>query len=172
MNKKIAINILRFFLLILAQAFILNHLSINGYLHPYAYILFILLLPFETPAWLRLSAAFLLGLGVDLFSGTAGIHAAAATLMAYARPFALKIISSKKDYEQGMKPGINDLGYRWFISYTLLLTFIHHFAFFFIEAFILTEILSILGRIALSTLLSTAIIVLINMLFSTRTKKR
>ena len=171
-SNKVLINIVRFILLVFFQVFILNKLNIAGYLHPYAYILFIILLPFETPAWLRLILGFSLGLTVDLFSGTVGMHAAATTLMAYVRPFALKTISSRKDYEQGMSPGIKDLGLQWFISYSLLLTFIHHSLYFFVEAFILSEIFQIILRIAASTIVSTLIIVLLNLLFVSRSKRK
>ncbi|MFZ4059415.1 MAG: rod shape-determining protein MreD, partial [Ferruginibacter sp.] len=77
MNNVYFRNISRFFLLILLQVLVFNNMHLNGYINPYVYVLFILLLPFETPQWLLLISAFLLGFGVDLFSDTMGMHTAA-----------------------------------------------------------------------------------------------
>ena len=83
-------NIIRFVVLILVQVLVLNHINFFGYLDPYLYVLFILMLPFEIPGWMLLISAFLLGLGIDLFSGTSGIHTAASVFMAFCRPAMLR----------------------------------------------------------------------------------
>ena len=74
-------NILRFFTVILLQVLLLDNVQLGGYLSPYFYVIFIILLPFESPKWLLLCLAFLLGLSVDLFNGTPGMHAAASVFM-------------------------------------------------------------------------------------------
>ncbi|RUA32491.1 MAG: rod shape-determining protein MreD [Bacteroidetes bacterium] len=164
MNKEIIINIIRFILLVLLQVLILNNINLGGYLNPYVYVMFILLLPFETPKYLLLISAFAIGFSIDLFTGSMGMHAAASTFMAFMRPTVSRMIHSRKEYEPGIKPGINDLGIQWFISYTLLLVFAHHFVLFFIEAFRFDEFFSTLSRIVLSTLLSTLIIIILDLL--------
>jgi len=165
MNKLIVVNIARFIILVLLQVLIFNRINLGGYLNPYIYVMFILLLPFETPKWLLLISAFFLGLSVDLFSGTIGMHAAASTFMAFLRPTASRIISSKREYETGILPGINDLGIVWFISYTLLLVFMHHLLYFYLEIFRFDEFFSTLWRVILSTLLTSFLIVLLDVLF-------
>ncbi len=162
MTKDIIINIIRFILLILLQVLVLNHINLGGYLNPYVYVMFILLLPFETPKYLLLISAFSIGFTMDLFTGSMGMHAAASTFMAFLRPSVSRLIHSRKEYEPGIKPGINDLGIKWFVSYTLLLVFAHHFVLFFIEAFRFNEFFDTLTRVVLSTLLSTLLIVLLN----------
>jgi len=162
MTKDIIINIIRFILLILLQVLVLNHINLGGYLNPYVYVMFILLLPFETPKYLLLISAFSIGFTIDLFTGSMGMHAAASTFMAFLRPSVSRIIHSRKEYEPGIKPGINDLGIKWFVSYTLLLVFAHHFVLFFIEAFRFSAFFDTLTRIVLSTLLSTLLIVILN----------
>jgi len=164
MNKEIIINTIRFILLVLLQVLILNNINLGGYLNPYVYVMFILLLPFETPKYLLLISAFAIGFSIDLFTGSMGMHAAASTFMAFMRPTVSRMIHSRKEYEPGIKPGINDLGIQWFLSYTLLLVFAHHFVLFFIEAFRFDEFFSTLSRIILSTLLSSLIIILLNLL--------
>jgi len=165
MNKLIVINIARFIILVLLQVLVFNRINLGGYLNPYIYVMFILLLPFETPKWLLLISAFFLGLGVDLFSGTIGMHAAASTFMAFMRPTASRVISSKREYETGIQPGINDLGMLWFVSYTLLLVFLHHLLYFYLEVFRFDEFFSTLWRVILSTLLTSFLIILLDILF-------
>jgi cell shape-determining protein MreD len=164
MSKQIFINTLRFIVLVLLQVLILNKVSLGGYLNPYVYVMFILLLPFETPAWLLLLSSFFLGLSVDLFSGTIGMHAAASTFMAFLRPTVSRMFNSKREYEPGVKPGINDLGLKWFLSYTLVLVFAHHLVYFYLEVFRFDELFSTFSRVILSTLLSTSMIVILNLL--------
>ena len=59
-------NIVRFLVVILFQVLVMDNVMINGYMIPYIYILFILLMPFETPRWTQLVLGFLLGMGIDL----------------------------------------------------------------------------------------------------------
>ena len=76
---------LAFVFLILFQVLVLNNLHLSIYLNPYAYILFILILPFETPGWLVLSLGFVLGLIMDAFCNTLGMHSVATVLLAFLR---------------------------------------------------------------------------------------
>jgi len=153
-------NIAIFFTVILLQVLVLDNIQLSGYLSPYFYVIFILLLRFEAPKWLLLSLAFLLGLSVDLFNGTPGMHAAASVFMAFMRPFTLENFSPRDGYESGTFPRIHYYGIEWFTKYTLILVLSHHFFLFFIEAFRFSDILFTLVRIVLSTILSSILIVL------------
>lgn len=83
MNRLVVTNIFRFIALVLIQVLIMNKVNFYGFLNPYIYILFILLLPFETPGWLLLVLSFSMGLTVDLFSGTLGLHAASSVFAGF-----------------------------------------------------------------------------------------
>jgi rod shape-determining protein MreD len=165
MNNIYFRNISRFFLLILLQVLVFDNMHLNGYINPYIYVLFILLLPFETPQWLLLISAFMLGFGVDLFSDTMGMHTAACVFMAFCRPVVLRMVSSSKDYEVGITPGISDLGFNWFIKYTIVLVLLHHFAYFYLEVFTLHEFLYTFGRVVLSTVSTVLFIIIGQYLF-------
>ena len=65
--NQILKNTLRFVILVFIQVAILNNIQISGFINPYVYVLFILLLPFETPNWVLLVLSFFLGLSVDIF---------------------------------------------------------------------------------------------------------
>ena len=135
MIKLFGRNIIRFIVLILVQILVLNNIQISGYIVPYFYVLFILLLPFETPKWMLLFIAFALGITVDLFTQTIGMHAAASIFMAYLRPWVLEMSAPRDGYEPGTYPRLYYYGFQWFLKYTVILVLSHHLVLFYIEVF-------------------------------------
>ena len=160
MIKLLGRNIIRFIVLILIQVLLLNNIQISGYIVPYFYIIFILLMPFETPGWLLLFAGFTLGLSVDMFSQTMGMHTTATVFMAFLRPYILRSIAPRDGYETGTFPRIYYQGFEWFLKYALILVLAHHLVLFYIEVFRFTEFFSTLLRALLSSLLSGILIIL------------
>ncbi len=86
MNPTVIINILRFILLLTAQVLVFSNINFLGYINPYPYILFVLLYPVNGNKSSLLLSSFALGLLIDLFSDSGGIHATATTFLAYIRP--------------------------------------------------------------------------------------
>ncbi len=171
MNNIIVRNTVRFIVLVLIQVFVLNNISVNGYINPYLYVLFILLLPFETPGWLLLTSSFVLGFTIDIFAHTPGMHTAASVFMAFCRPGLIRFISGSKGLEPGMAPGIKDMGFRWFFLYSLILILLHHLLFFFLEIFRFNEFSQTLYRALLSTLATLILVLLVQYLFIRRKDK-
>ena len=163
-------NIFLFFLLILLQVLVLDNMQFSSYINPYLYILFILMLPFDTPKWLVLVASFLIGLGVDIFSDSMGIHAAACVFMGFCRPYVLNIIKPRDGYDFNTQPTIRDMDVRWFITYAGVLVFLHHLVFFYIEIFRASEFLNILTRVLMSTFFTLLLVVLSQLLFTSSRK--
>ncbi len=170
-SKLILINILRFVVLVLTQVFIFNKINLGGTVNPMIYPLFIILLPFETNKNLSLVYGFLLGLSIDLFSGSIGLHTSAAVFMTFIRPLAFSILKSNKAFENGILPGINDLGAVWFVSYTALLVLSHHLFFFFAEAFSFDEFWHTSAKLMLSTASSIVLIIFIDVLFKSQKQR-
>jgi rod shape-determining protein MreD len=160
MIKLLGRNTIRFVILVLLQILVFNNIQISGYLVPYIYILFVLLLPFETPGWLLLLSGFALGLSVDMFTHTLGMHTAATVFMAFMRLHVLQTIAPRDGYETGTFPRIYYYGFEWFLKYTLVLVFAHHFILFYIEVFRFTDFFSTLLRVVLSSLFSVILIIL------------
>jgi len=165
MTSKVFINIIRFLILVFLQVFILENINLRGYINPYLYIYFILLLPFETPGWLLLISSFVLGFSIDTFLGTLGIHTASSVLMAFSRPLVIKAIPSRKDFEPGMKPSISDLGFLWFFSYSLILILVHHLALFYIEVFRFTDFFNTFLRVVISSFFTLLLVIIAQYLF-------
>lgn len=150
-----------FILLILLQVLLFNNIQFSGYVNPYVYIMFILLLPIEIPAWLLLIISFFTGLIIDLFAGTPGMHTSATVLAGFVRPFILRIISPRDGYEPGADPSILIYGFKWFLIYTSIIVIIHHTALFYLEVFRFTDFFRTLLRVLLSSLFSITFIVLL-----------
>jgi len=160
MITLISQNILRFVFLLFFQGLILNELNMGTWFVPYIYILFLLALPFETPNWLIIPLAFLYGLSMDAFSNTPGLHAAACVFTAYGRPRVLRLLAPREGYEFTMQPGIQSMGFTWFIYYAGIMTVLHHTFFFYLEVFHLSEFFYTLMRVICSSIFTVFLIVL------------
>jgi rod shape-determining protein MreD len=150
-----------FILLILLQVLLFNNIQFSGYVNPYVYIMFILLLPFEIPSWLLLLLSFVTGLTIDIFSGTPGMHTSASLLTGFLRPYVLRIIAPRDGYEAAADPSMLIYGFSWFFTYTLLLVLVHHTALFYLEVFRFTGFFRTLFRVLLSSMFSITFILLI-----------
>lgn len=171
MNRLIS-NTLRFILLIFVQIFMLKNIVLYDLNVPYLYILFVLLLPFETPNWLLFLLSFLLGLTVDLFNDTLGLHAASCTILALVRILFIAITVQKDNYDSDPEPSFGEMGFRWFFFYALTLTLIHHFFLLNFEVFKFSEIPSTLSRVILSSLFTLTLIFVSELLFFKKKQRK
>lgn len=150
-----------FILLILLQVLLFNNIEFSGYVNPYIYVMFILLLPIEIPSWLLLLLSFGTGLIIDFFSSSPGMHTSATVLIGFVRPYVLRLVSPRDGYESGSDPSMVAYGLRWFATYALLMVIIHHTALFYLEVFRFADFFRTLLRVILSTLFSVGFILLI-----------
>ena len=90
---------IRFVLFLIAQAFIFNQLEIGFGIQLMVYPLYIFLLPLEMNVFLLMLVSFGLGFGIDLFSNTYGLHASSALIIAYGRPYLIKLFEPCKLYK-------------------------------------------------------------------------
>ena len=174
-------NFLRFCIIVLIQVLILNNITLRWWSQPvgfpvfipYIYPLFILLLPFETPVWLLLSLGFAMGLTMDTFMNTAGMHASATVLIAYLRTNVLNALLSKNLAEYpNQSPGVKNMGWVPFLVYATFLIVIHHTLFFTIELWSLSNIVYLLLKIAASSVTSLLFIIAYLLLFTRQTSLR
>ena len=172
MNRLVFNNIIRFFALLLIQVLFMNKINFYGFLNPYIYVLFILLLPFETPGWFLLLLSFATGLTVDIFSGTLGLHAASAVFVGFARPLIIKFVGEKPEYDITTQPKLEQMGFKWFIAYALLMVFAHHFFLNMLDVFSFDEFWQTLLRIVVSTLFTFLFILLFEYIFASRKEKK
>ncbi|WP_151672270.1 rod shape-determining protein MreD [Patiriisocius marinus] len=166
-NNAIFINALRFLGLLLLQVLVLNNINFLGYINPYLYILFILIFPFTGNKSLLIGLSFLLGLSIDFFSDSGGVHAAASVFIAYLRPFLLKF-SFGVSYEYNAIK-LSKVTFSERLIYISLMVILHHLVLFSLEIFSVSRILLILKSTLFSGIFSIILILCSLVLFSRKT---
>jgi len=172
MSKTIFINLVRFVVLVFIQVFLLKNISVYNISAPYFYILFILLLPFETPNLLLFVLAFITGLTIDAFYDTPGLNAAACILLAFVRIVFISITVQKEGFDNEPEPTLSIMGFRWFFTYALVLTLFHHFFLFYLESFNFSGLEYILGRVIFSSLFTVFLMLISGLLFFRRKERK
>lgn len=170
MNGTILNNVARFIGLALLQVFVLRRITLwwDGfhYFQIFLYPLFILLLPFRTPRELVLFAAFFLGLGIDFFYDSPGMHASASVFIAVLRPAILQWISPRGGYDVKHSPTKAQYGMPWFLRYASIMLAIHLFFYFSVESFTFVYIVQILLKTVSSFVISMLFIWMTMIIFN------
>jgi rod shape-determining protein MreD len=172
MSRTILVNLLRFIILVFLQVFLLKNITLYNLSSPYLYIMFILLLPFEIPNLLLFALSFLLGLTIDAFYDTPGLHAASCVMLAFVRILFISITVQKDGFDNEPEPTLSVMGLRWFFTYALVLTLAHHFFLFNLEVFRLSEIPYTLSRFVLSSIFTVFLMLLSGFLFYRRRERK
>ncbi|TDD99229.1 rod shape-determining protein MreD [Flavobacterium cellulosilyticum] len=159
MNNVLFINTFRFLLLLAVQIIIFNNMNFLGYISPFPYVLFIILYPVNSNKFGLLLASFLLGLTMDVFSNSGGIHTAACLILAYYRPYLFKFSFGLSYEYQTIK--LNDVITPERFSFILFSVLIHHFVLFILEAFQFSFFWDILIRTVLSTVFTIILCIII-----------
>ena len=150
---------------ILLQVLILNHISVfNGWAQPYLYIYPIIALPLFLHRRYLLPIGFVVGLTIDVFTHTPGIHASAAVTLAFFRPYVLKAIRPREGFKSYI-PSIKIMGISKYFTYAGLLVLIHNLWLFSLLYFSTGLIFTAIGHALLSTAF-TLILILIIQLFT------
>ena len=136
MNSTLLVNILRFILLLAVQIVIFNNMTFLGFIMPLPYMLFIILYPVNSNKSGLLFSSFLLGIIMDLFCNSGGIHATACVILAYYRPYLFKFAFGVSYEYQTIK--LNEALTPERFSFILLAVVIHHFTMFILDILIRT----------------------------------
>lgn len=153
-----------FVVLILLQLLIFNNIQFSGYVNPYIYVMFILILPLNIPSWFLLLLSFMTGFVVDLFSGTFGVHSFATVMAGFARPWILSLNVALEASDPGSSPSSYISGRRWFFIYAITVVLVHHLSLFYVEVFSFTGFFRTLLRVMFSTVVTTFFIVIFDLL--------
>ncbi|KXK43629.1 MAG: membrane protein [Bacteroidetes bacterium OLB11] len=133
------IRFILYFIFIMAfQVFILNNIVIKSALTlgdlpifiPLIYPFIILILPVNTNHVLVMLISFFVGLTMDMFSNTPGMHAATCVLLGYMRPYLLNLFFQQNIKDLGdTVPTLYRMGFKYFLLYNLFALLVHHFFF-------------------------------------------
>lgn len=157
-----------FILYIFFQVYLFNVLTLFNVATPFVYVLFLLLLPFSLPRpWLYI-IAFIMGLLIDTLSDNYpnGLHAFACPLMVSLRPYMLQVTSS--NYRSRGELVLSNQGFVWYAAYLLPLIFVHHLAFYFLEAFSFQHFFHTLWKAISSTIYTFLLSYMLSMIIYRR----
>lgn len=163
-NSDILRNSVRFVLLVFIQVLLLNNINLAGYINPYLYILFIILYPLDGNKSLLIFLSFLLGLAIDIFEDSGGVHAAACAFIAYIRPVVLKYSFGVSYEYNSVKINKADLMER--LAYIASLVFLHNFVMFSLEIFSFRHILLLLKSTLFSGIFTILVIICTMVIFN------
>lgn len=127
----------------------------------FSYTAVILLLPITSNPVRTLLFAFLVGLMVDVFHSSPGIHTAATVLLGFFRANFLNWMVPAGGYEEYMNITIPSMGLKWFLPYMTGLLFLHHSLYFMIDFSDMSQFGYIMLKSVASTGFSFLAIVLI-----------
>lgn len=155
-------DLILFFSFALIQIVLGSLVDLGPLLFISVYPLFILTRPANTSMHSTLLWAFAMGIAVDYFTNSIlGINSAAALIMALFQYRILKIVCSKGDWDNQVRPGMRELGAGRFITYLVSALFIHHLAFSVIESFGFVHFIYNLPRVFISLIINSLLILLI-----------
>jgi hypothetical protein len=170
MGHVVTRNVLRFFLLLVLQVLIFRRLTLGGvafnYIQVFLYPLFLFLLPLGVNRIVLLLLGFVLGMSIDIFYDSPGLHASAAVFTAFVRPIVLQGLEPRGGYKINALPTVQEFGINWFYRYTAILLLGHLLFYFSVEAFQLSLILSVLLKTICSFLASMLLIGIYMLIFN------
>lgn len=142
------------------QVLILNNIHLFRIATPLLYLYVIVKIPVNITRSPMIIIAFMLGLVLDVFSNTLGMHTAACSL---AGMFRNPIMYSFTDKEilEGASPSYHTLGVGPFMRFVISLVAIHHIALFSIESITLFDPVLLIFRIFASVILTTLLIFIV-----------
>lgn len=163
-SNMFLVNTVRFITLVLVQVLILNHINFLGYINPYLYPLFILVYPLTGKKDRLIFLSFMLGLSIDMFDNSGGIHAASSVFIAWIRPVILKYSFGVSYQLNTLKISTAPAGKQ--MVYIVSMILLHHLVLFSMEIFNVHHILLILKSTLFSGIFSVVLVICSILLFS------
>lgn len=159
--RNIFPQILTFIFYLLLQIFFVRQLVFLNHAFCFVYVATVILLPFDISRVQLVFLGFIAGMFIDIFYNTIGANAAAMTFIAYIRTPILALLVPQRGYDERQVLSLKSMGLSWFVSYVTILTFVHHFILFSLEASDFGLILPILAKVIASTIFTTLVIIII-----------
>ena len=159
--------ILQFIVLVVLQVLVVDYIKlgyISQFVVPSVYFLFILSLPHGMSNGLLMVLAFSIGITVDMFKSTPGMHASAMVVLAYSRPYLLKLVEPRDGFDITKNPSIYSMKRNLYFVYIGTASLLFHLWFFTIEVMRFSDFHIILLKTLLSSIASLLLIVLMQFL--------
>ncbi len=153
-------GLIYFVVLVLIQVLILNNIHFLRLVTPFLYLYFLVKMPIGYSSSKVTFLSFLIGLVIDIFSNTPGMHAAAATLAGFSRQYILKLVAGE-ELPDTTYPSYKTFGFGGFLRFVLFIVILHHVTLFLLESITLFDPLFLFIRIIGSVIITTLLICIV-----------
>lgn len=164
-------NILRFIFVGLIQVLVLKGIDLNTdqfhYFNFICYPILIMLLPIDLSRVTTILIAFALGIFVDVFYDSMGMHAGACVFLAYIRPYVLKLLEPRGGYTH-MVPGLGNMEFSWMLIYISICLMAFLVFYFSLDAFSFVYFIRIVLNVFFSFIVSIVLILIYQIIFRTK----
>lgn len=150
-------HILRYIIAMLLQILIVGNLQLFGICQPYVYIVFLLMMPTRFPRWADMIIGALIGLIMDTYCNSLGVHMSACIMLCYFRRPIIQNLVLDYDRLTGEISG-NTIGTENYIRYATLLIAVHHAVVFIVSAWSFAHIWMTLLTTLVSSIVSIILI--------------
>ena len=122
----------RLLLVLALQVLLFDHLHIGNWGVVMMYVLFLINLPVRIPRWAEMLIGLTVGLAMDMWHSSLGIHIAACVALSFARPLLLsQAVQDIERIKDNMS--IQTIGRIEYTKCAVILTVLHHFIVFSLE---------------------------------------
>jgi hypothetical protein len=163
--RFLVVQLLRFAMYAGVHVLLISRLVLFDLGWCFFYLGFLLFLPISTSIVVQLLLSFAMGLTIDIFYDTGGLHAAAAVLLGFVRPWVLRLLTPRDGYDSSDTVNVHQMGWQWFGVYMSLLVLLHHAAFFLLELGSFRHIGLTLGKMLVSALFTSLALLIVQLLF-------
>ena len=156
-------QLIRYILVMMLQVLLFDQLQLWGACHPYIYILCLLMMPITLPHSVDMLIGALVGITMDIFCNTLGIHTATCILIMFIRPYLLGVIVNDKD-RLNEQICLRSVGMEALVKYVVILVVLHHLMVFSLAAWSWAHMGFVLLETIVSCVITIAIIIGYNIL--------
>ena len=153
----------RYVVVMLLQVLLFDQLQLWGACHPYIYILCLLMMPITLPHNVDMLIGALVGLVMDVFCNSLGVHTAACILVMFVRPYLIGALVNDKD-RLTEQISLRSIGMEAILRYVVIMVIIHHLMVFALAAWSWSHIGFVLLETLVSSLITSLIIIGYNIL--------
>jgi rod shape-determining protein MreD len=162
MVNRLLFPVFIFILCIATQELVFNQLYVLRMVTPFLYLYFLLKLPSGQGRNYLILLSFFLGLIIDAFGNTPGMHAAACSVAGFVRPYVITSLH-EKGLSDGTIPSYRSMGHAGFIKYVFFLVAVHHATLAIVESIAFFDIYFLFLRIFANTVLTATLLCIIEL---------
>ena len=147
----------RYIVVMLLQVFLFDQLQLLGVCHPYIYVLCLLMMPITLPHSADMIIGAVVGLIMDVFCNSLGVHTASCIFIMFIRPYMIGALVNDKD-RLNEQISLRALGVEALFKYVVILVLVHHLMVFLLAAWSWSHIGFVLMETVVSSIITISVI--------------